>query len=481
MKKNKFKIFVVLLSFILPCLISCNEEYNNKRAALDFGTVKFKEPFTGILKSRPNILVESIKYPPYSWVIPDTLSFEKTAEIEVNEEYLRGNVRTKFALVDFNGQPYKKAKFWINNTPIEKYEFIPKQENTRLKIKGIIDPSIGETDISGNLIVLSKGLDLINNRSVSTEKSVVMDWNIHQMISINWLLWFLWLLSILLIIALIILLVIGLLKLLSFLLSTLQVPNLPQFHFKRQKYRTKNKYRNDDDYDDEEVDNCKLHPYLRKRQNILLSSSPVREKAVALYEAFQFYDYNLSLKPDYRAKQFELLDLKIKSAFDDFWNRGKFYISPKSNGIWTGESKNSTWIPDDNFVPKNKLYNNQLNKSWKRIKSENNFKGLRFEKGRAIFADIAIHSVTLKNFAKLISPFDYSERSNIHNEAFRILAKKLNKSIEYIQKYKEENNYVWHEDHDCYTLYLVPREIHDNINHFGGIGMLQILRNNRLV
>lgn len=235
MKKNKFKIIVALLSFILPCLTACEEDYNNNQTALDFGTVKFKEPFTGILESRPNILVESMKYPPYSWAIPDTLNFEKTAEIEVNEEFLRGKVCAKFALVDKNGQPYKKAQFWINNTPIEKYEFIPTQKITRLKIKGIIDPSVGETDISGNLMVLSKDIDLINNKSVSAEKSVVMDWNIHQMISTNWFLWFLWFMTILLIIAIIVLLVMGLIKLFFLFSLLVNMNSLINICFNRKK------------------------------------------------------------------------------------------------------------------------------------------------------------------------------------------------------------------------------------------------------
>lgn len=59
--------------------------------------------------------------------------------------------------------------------------------------------------------------------------------------------------------------------------------------------------------------------------------------------------------------------------------------------------------------------------------------------------------------------------------------KKLHKKIEDVRKYKEKNIYVWHEDHDCCTLYLVPQEIHGNIDHFGGIGMLKVLRDNGFV
>jgi len=40
-------------------------------------------------------------------------------------------------------------------------------------------------------------------------------------------------------------------------------------------------------------------------------------------------------------------------------------------------------------------------------------------------------------------------------------------------KWKDENVYVWHECIDLKTLQLVPREIHDNVTHQGGVAILK--------
>ena len=173
------------------------------------------------------------------------------------------------------------------------------------------------------------------------------------------------------------------------------------------------------------------------------------------------------------------MDPSIQSAFEDLWD--KFYKAPNNNGKWSGEEKNSIWIPDDSYVPKNKSYSNIHNKPWWMIKQYYHFSGLRFDKGRAIFKNIADQSVFLYDFEKYIDPNDYSNREKLHEAAFSALSKKLHKKIEDVRKYKEKNIYVWHEDHDCCTLYLVPQEIHGNIDHFGGIGMLKVLRDNGFV
>lgn len=475
MKMKNFKIIIALLSFTLPCLISCDEEYNNNKAGLDFGTVRFKEPFTGILKSRPNILVESIKYPPYSWVIPDTLSFEKNAEIEVNEEYIRGNVRTKFALVDYNGQPYKKVKFWINNTPIEKYEFIPKQKNTRLKIKGIIDPSIGETDISGNLIVLSKGLDLINNKSVSTEKIVVMDWNIHQMISINWLLWFLWLLSILLIIALIVLLVIGLLKLLSYIFLLLKVSNLAQFHFNRNKLNN-NRYHNREE---------KKEKKKKKNDN---DDNPIIRKLLTL-EKKLYSNLLICNKYDTLEEMRLILDSVYSSGNSTTYNKAKSYLkantldaleeawklwspTPTSNVDWSGDRAQVCTLKSSHKTYKELEKIGFLSCTYDEHGSPN------FEKVTYPGSIVNISDLYQNYSCEQLSKRGGGEKS-FQEVAQKRIAESLAKEIKAwakknhcnpdFYKWRDAHDLVPHEDTNCRTMRLVYRTAHIAFKHRGGI------------
>lgn len=75
-----------------------------------------------------------------------------------------------------------------------------------------------------------------------------------------------------------------------------------------------------------------------------------------------------------------------------------------------------------------------------------------------------------------------SNRGPLQERAFEILAKQFpDYDAESMKKMKENNRWVWHEDTDCKTMYLVPQEIHNNLHHFGGVGMLRILRRTGLV
>lgn len=46
-----------------------------------------------------------------------------------------------------------------------------------------------------------------------------------------------------------------------------------------------------------------------------------------------------------------------------------------SNGCWSGEQGNSCWLPDTNYIPNNKHYNNMWGKSWSQILKENSCTG----------------------------------------------------------------------------------------------------------
>lgn len=63
------------------------------------------------------------------------------------------------------------------------------------------------------------------------------------------------------------------------------------------------------------------------------------------------------------------------------------------------------------------------------IKQYYHFSGLRFDKGRAIFKNIADQSVFLYDFEKYIDPNDYSNREKLHEAAFSALSKKLHKKL----------------------------------------------------
>lgn len=219
--------------------------------------------------------------------------------------------------------------------------------------------------------------------------------------------------------------------------------------------------------------------YLRKRNDVLTDrTAPLSDKAKALSEILTYLDYDC--RENEKDEQFRSLDPRIQDALEELW--GKYYAAPKNNGRWSGEPCNSTWIPDDSFTPPNKSYSNLHDLSWRDIKRKHSFTGLRCERGRFRFDEIARFKVAVPDFASLV---DSPVRTALHEAAFSRLAENLGKSVDEVKAIKEsandhtpmgQKNLVWHEDPDCLTLYLVPQEIHGNISHFGGIAMCQILK-----
>ncbi len=209
----------------------------------------------------------------------------------------------------------------------------------------------------------------------------------------------------------------------------------------------------------------------------------VQAKAEAMVELLGWLDYECSAKE--KEAVYQELDPRVQAALEELWV--KFYDCPKHFGRWSGEPCDSVWIPDDEFVPINKAYSNLHGLSWRNIKLKHGFAGMRCERGRWRFDEIARYKVTLPNFAELVAS---SDREALHEAAFAALAKQLGKSVAEVKAIKEsaydktimgQKNLVWHEDVDCATLYLVPQEIHGNIKHFGGVGMCQLLRKHGII
>lgn len=222
---------------------------------------------------------------------------------------------------------------------------------------------------------------------------------------------------------------------------------------------------------------------LHKQALILNLQSSLRQKAMALARLLTWLDYDCPAAE--REAAFRSLDPRVQSALDELWE--KYYARPKSNGHWTGEECNSVWIPDDDYTPPNKSYSNLHGLTWREIKCKYGFKGLRCDRGRFRFDEIAWYKVSLPNFAELITS---SDREALHEAVFAELARQLGKTVEEVKAIKEssndhtpmgQKNLAWHEDIDCETLYLVPQEIHGNIIHFGGVAMCQLLRRNSLI
>jgi len=152
---------------------------------------------------------------------------------------------------------------------------------------------------------------------------------------------------------------------------------------------------------------------------------------------------------------------------------------PKSNGHWSGEPGNSKWIPDSQHHPHKGIYSNMEDKSWEQILKENNINGIQFNKGEPDFDKIAKYetkvdysSLPEKIKEQLLS--EKRERSGLHDYVYDKIAKEQGLAREKLIEIKERLNLVAHETSDGRVL-LVPREIHDNIIHEGGVALFRAL------
>lgn len=155
---------------------------------------------------------------------------------------------------------------------------------------------------------------------------------------------------------------------------------------------------------------------------------------------------------------------------------------PKDNGKWDGERGNSLWIPKQDYVPKGKgiySYNNMYGKTWKRILMENKCEeGIPFVNGEIDFGGAGVVKAEVTFPYGIGEYFDENEisrgnRYRLHEAAFNMVASLIGESVEDVRLWKEKSLLVWHECCDLRTMQLVPREIHDNIPHQGGIALLK--------
>ena len=137
-----------------------------------------------------------------------------------------------------------------------------------------------------------------------------------------------------------------------------------------------------------------------------------------------------------------------------------YEVLPKNNGGWTGEPGNSKWKPTLDFTPINKQTNPD-NKSWEEILKKYGIDSIPFKDGEPDFSEISKGNVEIDDFT--------DDRPSNFSQADEKLAEQRGCTPEEVKQWREENKYTWHECNDCKTMQKIPREIHGNIPHSGGV------------
>ncbi|PJK09400.1 hypothetical protein CO610_03670 [Lysobacteraceae bacterium NML95-0200] len=141
--------------------------------------------------------------------------------------------------------------------------------------------------------------------------------------------------------------------------------------------------------------------------------------------------------------------------------------APKNDGTWSAEKGGDVWVPKPDKVPYN---SNPDGKTWGEILEENGIEGIGFKDGYPDFSPISKGDVEINDFTKS-RPRNFAQADRKLAEQWAEEGKdgKTDWTAKDVREWRKENNHTWHEHQDCKTMQLVPREVHNNVSHDGGI------------
>ena len=159
----------------------------------------------------------------------------------------------------------------------------------------------------------------------------------------------------------------------------------------------------------------------------------------------------------------ESVEIEIVEIVENAPIEGKHTPIEGNNGSWTGERGNSQWQPDKDYTPKK---DNPNNETWGEILDDAEIDGITFEDGDPDFSEVAEETVEIDGFS--------TERADNFDKADKILADKWGMTPSEVRSWRKDNGYTWHECSDMKTMELVPKIIHSNISHSGGISQAKL-------
>ncbi len=195
MKRTLKTIGIVLLLFAFAVMLEkCGkQDYHSSDTStyFDLGTGTYREPFVGILSSRPKILVWSMSIPPYKYFADDTLRFRRDFNIEFNDESIRYYEQKKEETqIMFKSQPGVLFSPESLNVPA-------KPGLMRFSTICTVNPELGNVVTMSKMEINNAAVDEVNSMKVSsTGNASIKDCRAAQKIRRPWVLWYLWLLTV---------------------------------------------------------------------------------------------------------------------------------------------------------------------------------------------------------------------------------------------------------------------------------------------
>lgn len=158
-------------------------------------------------------------------------------------------------------------------------------------------------------------------------------------------------------------------------------------------------------------------------------------------------------------------EIMSKEVLDEKIEIKRASLLPRTGGEWLGEVGNSEWKPDLKVEPGDRNGTNPEHKDWGEILKKYNIDSVTFKDGEPDFSNIEKGTVEIDEFTE--------DRALNFDQADEKLAMKKGCTPEEVAEWREKNRYTWHECRDCKTMQKVPREVHGNISHSGGISEIK--------
>lgn len=225
---------------------------------------------------------------------------------------------------------------------------------------------------------------------------------------------------------------------------------------------------------------------IEKYCSILASGRPIADKCKAILALSDKWE---QAKPD--DKFYNSLPLEVRCILDRFWAIPK--PSPENGGRWVGEKGNGTFYFDPTFAPAEKNTRNGMN--WSQLVAEyrKDFRlnvdgGIRYSNYRIDLKPYAVAAVKIR--------YEDSDLSKLRNRggsgntiqemAAPLFERALSSAIAHgghssFWEFKDglhngeflrNTPLVMHEDYDGETILLVPKYLHDNWKHYGGVALV---------
>jgi len=281
------KLLYIFVTGIVLCNLSCKED-TEQLPLFDFGSETFDEPFVGILSSRPEILVKSLEYPPFSWLMSDTVTFTKDLEIEFNEDCIRSKSFVTLHIVDTLFNAYNGISIKYNNQTIQNNSFTITADSLIKsgKINITISPELKDTILTGFIIAEGNAIDTANDVDLQNSNNVIATWTGKQKLGWPILIWLIWLFCVIAIIAIIAYFIFWLIKT---ILITKEIVSIPNFIDLERHRHVKQKYAKKKDKKKKDKKQKTLREILLKKYPdiVVVIDSLVEDIACTSWDEFQ--------------------------------------------------------------------------------------------------------------------------------------------------------------------------------------------------